>query len=640
MTDQLRYPFARRDDLVEEVHDQRIADPYRWLEDAGSPETAEWLEAQDRLLDASRAQWPARAAFASRLETLMGTGLHGPPTFRRGRQFFVRRRAEQEHAVLHTVDPGGSERVLVDPMALDPTGTTTLDAYRPSPDGSLLAYQLSEGGTEESAIRVLDVATGDLVDGPIGRTRVSPVAWLPDGSGFFYVRRVHPDEVPADERQYHRRVWLHRRGDDPAEDTVVFGGEHDKEFWWSVSLSRDGRWLIVTGARGTDPRTEVYLADLLGADPAKPAFVTVQRDVDAQTSMTVGIDGRLYVWTDLDSPRGRLLVTDPSTPTSAHWRTLVEQDPVAVLDGFAVLDELDEPRLLVSWTRHAVSELSIHDLATGQRLDAVRDLPRPGSVGPMLTAYDGGHEAWFTYTDFVTPPVVLRFDGSTSTVSEWARPPGPVPDTRGVSARLVDYTSYDGETVRMFVIEPREAGGPRPAILYGYGGFGISMTPGFSPGALVWVEAGGVYAVACLRGGGEEGEDWHRAGMGANKQRVFDDFHAAAEWLCDHRLTSPETLSISGGSNGGLLVGAALTQRPDLYRSVVCSAALLDMARFEQHGLGRFWSGEYGSASDPDELKTLLTYSPYHRVQDGLTYPATLFTIFASDTRVDPLHAR
>ncbi|MGH3356313.1 MAG: prolyl oligopeptidase family serine peptidase, partial [Nocardioidaceae bacterium] len=243
-------------------------------------------------------------------------------------------------------------------------------------------------------------------------------------------------------------------------------------------------------------------------------------------------------------------------------------------------------------------------------------------------------------TDFVTPPVVLRFDGSTSTVSEWARPPGPVPDTSGVSARLVDYTSYDGETIRMFVIEPGEAGGPRPAILYGYGGFGISMTPGFSPGALAWVEAGGVYAVACLRGGGEEGEDWHRAGMGANKQRVFDDFHAAAEWLCDHRLTSPETLSISGGSNGGLLVGAALTQRPDLYRSVVCSAALLDMARFEQHGLGRFWSGEYGSASDPDELKTLLTYSPYHRVQDGLTYPATLFTIFASDTRVDPLHAR
>jgi prolyl oligopeptidase len=238
---------------------------------------------------------------------------------------------------------------------------------------------------------------------------------------------------------------------------------------------------------------------------------------------------------------------------------------------------------------------------------------------------------------------VYRFDGSSGRLDEWARPPGPFPDVEGVSARLVDYTSYDGETVRMFVVAPdtgQADAGPRPTILYGYGGFGISMTPGFSAGALAWVEAGGVYAVACLRGGGEEGEDWHRAGMGRHKQRVFDDFHAAAEWLCDHDVTTPAMLGISGGSNGGLLVGAALTQRPDLYRSVVCAAALLDMARFEQHGLGRFWSGEYGSASDPDDLKALLTYSPYHRVQPGLAYPATLFTVFESDTRVDPLHAR
>jgi prolyl oligopeptidase len=643
VTDLPGYPDVRRDDLVEQIHGLDVPDPYRWLEDGESAETAAWLDAQDGLLRRHRERWDTRAAFAERLETLMSTGFHGPPAFRHDRQFFVRRRADQEHGVLHTVDPDGTERVLLDPMEIDPAGTTTLDAYHPSPDGSLLAYQLSEGGTEESAIRVLDVSTGEVVDGPIDRARFASVAWLPDGSGFYCVRQLSPEEVPADERQYHRRVWLHRLGTDPEQDPIVFGGEHDKEFVWGVSLSRDGRWLVVSGSKGTDPRSEVYLADLQDADPGDPTFVTLQRDVDAQTSAAVGIDGRLYVYTDRDSPRGRLLVADPTTPTREHWRPLVEEDPVAVLNDFAILDDLDEPLLLVSWTRHAVSEVTVHELESGRRVGDLPGLPQPGSLGGIVTRYHGGHEAWFTYTDFVTPPVVYRFDGSTGTVAEWARPPGPFPDITGVSARLVEYSSFDGETVRMFVIaadEVHESPAPRPTILYGYGGFGIPMTPGFSVGALAWVEAGGVYAVACLRGGGEEGEDWHRAGMGPHKQRVFDDFHAAAEWLCDHDLTTPAMLGISGGSNGGLLVGAALTQRPDLYRSVVCSAALLDMARFEQHGLGRFWSGEYGTAADPDDLKNLLTYSPYHRVRRGLAYPAVLFTVFDSDTRVDPLHAR
>ncbi|MGH3368104.1 MAG: prolyl oligopeptidase family serine peptidase [Nocardioidaceae bacterium] len=650
------YPLARRDDLVERIHGQEVPDPYRWLEDPDSAETTAWLAAQARLLDDRREDWQTRDAFAARLEVLLSTGFRSGPAFRRERQFFVRRQAGQEHGVLYTVDPGGGERVLIDPAALDTSGTSTLDAFSPSPDGALLAYQLSEGGTEESAIRVLDVATGEVVDGPVDRTRVSPVAWSPDSSGFYCVRRLHPDTVPADERQYHRRVWLHLLGQDPVDDAVVFGAGHDMEFWWDVSLSRDGRWLVVTGARGTDPRTEVYVADLRDADPAAPEFVTAQRDVDSRTSMTVAVDGRLYVWTDLDSPRGRLLVTDPETPTREHWRPLVEEDPVAVLSDFAVLDDpkpegsrLDdvrpdvraEPRLLVSWTRNAVSEISVHDLATGKRIDTLT-LPGLGSVGGLLRRYDGGHEAWFTYTDHVTPPVVYRFDARTGEVSEWARPPGPFPDLSGISARQVEYTSGDGQTVAMFLVERTEAGhvGPRPTILYGYGGFGISMTPRFNAGALAWVEAGGVYAVACLRGGGEQGEDWHRAGMGADKQRVFDDFHAAAEWLCDHRVTTPDMLAISGGSNGGLLVGAALTQRPGLYRAAVCSAPLLDMVRYEQHGLGRFWSGEYGSTAVPDQLRTLLSYSPYHRVAQGVRYPAMLCTVFASDTRVDPLHAR
>ncbi|MPZ96017.1 MAG: prolyl oligopeptidase family serine peptidase [Propionibacteriales bacterium] len=633
------YPSARRLELIDEIHGERVADPYRWLEDADTPETKAWLDQQADLLDTQRTRWPARAHFAKRLETLLSTGFHGPPSWRQDRQFFSRRTADQEHGVLHTVDPDGTERVLIDPMAIDPEGTTTLDAWAPSPDGSLLAYQLSEQGTEESAIRVLDVGTGEIVDGPIPRTRFSPVAWLPDSRAYYYVRQLDADQLPDDEQQYHRRVWQHRLGTDPATDPIVFGEGRDKEYVWGVSVSRDGRWLTVSGSRGTDPRNEVHLADLADGDLDHPTFQTIQEGVDAQTSIGVGVDGRLYVWTDHESPRGRLLVTDPTSPTREHWRPLVDEDPEAVLSGFAVLDDLAEPALAVSWTRHAVSEISLHDLETGARRGGI-ELQGLGSVGGLTTRYEGGHELWFSYTDHVTPLQVQRYDGRTGEVTEWARPPGGSPDTAGISARLVDYPSYDGTTVRMFVVAGEGATGARPTILYGYGGFGISMTPGFSAGVLAWVEAGGVYAIAQLRGGGEEGEDWHRAGMLDGKQRVYDDLHAAAEWLVDEGITTSDRLGISGGSNGGLLVGAALTQRPDLYRSVVCSAPLLDMARFELHGLGRFWSGEYGSAADADQLRTLLTYSPYHRVQDGLTYPATLFTVFESDTRVDPLHAR
>ncbi|HET7328254.1 MAG TPA: prolyl oligopeptidase family serine peptidase [Nocardioidaceae bacterium] len=631
------YPAARRAQCEEEVHGERIADPYRWLEAPASVETTEWLAAQADLLERHRSQWTSREHFRDSLDALMRTGFHGPPSWRGARCFFVRRTADQEHGVLHTVDPDGTERVLVDPIALDPAGTTTLDAWSPSPDGALVAYQLSESGTEESAIRVLDVDSGEVVDGPVPRTRMSPIAWLPDASAFYYVRRLDPATVPGDEEQYHRRVWLHRLGTEPGRDPVIFGEGRDKEFVWGVSLSRDGRWLVVSGARGTDPRNDVYLADLADGRWESPAFVAIQQDVDARTAAGVGIDGRMYVWTDRGAPRGRLLVADPEAPH--RWQPLVDEDPEAVLTGFAVLDDLDTPMLAVSWTRHAVAEISLHDLADGTRRGAI-DLPGLGTTGDLVTRYHGGHEMWFSYTDHVTPPHIQRFDARTGDVDDWAGPPGGSPDTTGIRARLVDYPSYDGTSVRMFLLGRDDLSGPAPTILYGYGGFGISMTPGYSAGIVSWVRAGGVYAIGCLRGGGEEGEDWHRAGMLTGKQRVFDDLHAAAEWLVDEGVTTSARLGISGGSNGGLLVGAALTQRPDLYRSVVCSAPLLDMARFELHGLGRFWSGEYGTAADADQLRTLLTYSPYHRVRPGSAYPATLFTVFGSDTRVDPLHAR
>jgi prolyl oligopeptidase len=639
------YPAAHRLDLVEKLPAAMptfdIADPYRWLEDPATADSTTWLQAQDALATAHLDGLPGRPELRTRLTELLAAGVVTAPAWREGRQFFMRRTAEQEHAVLVTIDPTGAERVLLDPMQLDPSGTTTLDAWQPSKEGHLLAYQISEGGDEESILRVIDVETGAIVDGPIDRCRYSPVGWLPGAHAYYYVRRLAPAEVPAGEEQFHRRVWLHQVGTDPTTDVCVFGAEFDKTTFFSASVSRDGRWLIVSASPGTAPRNDLWIADLSTSDPGAPDLRELQVGVDAQTSVHVGRDGRAYVYTDRDAPRGRLVVTTPQDPSPPTWVDLLPEDPEAVLEDFAILDgdELARPVLLASWTRHAVSELTLHDLATGLRIGEV-PLPSLGSVGGLSERPEGGPECWFGYTDHTTPASVFRYDARKGTTTAWATAPGLV-EVPTVHSRLATYTSRDGTPVRMIVVSTdAEPDHPRPTILGGYGGFGASMTPGYSATMLAWVEAGGIYAVANLRGGGEEGESWHRAGMRSNKQNVFDDFHAAADWLVAAGWTTPSQLGISGGSNGGLLVGAALTQAPQKYAAVACSAPLLDMVRYEKFGLGQLWSEEYGSADDPEELGWLVAYSPYHHVTDGKEYPAVLFTVFDSDTRVDPLHAR
>jgi len=643
------YPPVRREELAEQIHGSLIADPYRWLEDPGSEETRAWLVAQDELLAEHMATLGDREGLAARITELLGAGSVGAPAWRGERRFFTRRAADQEHAVLYTATPAEGERVLIDPMAIDETGTTTLDDWQPDHDGRLLAYQLSQGGDEESVLRVMDVATGEDVDGPIDRSRYTEVAWLPGGKAFYYSRRLAPDEVPDGEEQYHRRVYLHQVGSQPWDDVMIFGAGMEKTTYYSVSVSRDGRWLIIGAAAGTAPRNDLWIADLAASPESAPELRVVQQRADARTGAHVGRDGRLYLWTDRDAPRGRIAVADPAEPGYDHWRDLVPQDPEAVLGDFAILDgpELARPLLLVSWTRHAISEISVHDLATGQRAGTV-PLPGLGTLGGLSERPEGGHEAWFGYTDNTTPPLVLRYDARSGAVATWDRSPGLV-EVPEVSARQVAFPSRDGTVVRMLVIsggdgQPGAAGAgglsPRPAILYGYGGFGISMQPGYAASVLAWVERGGVYAIASLRGGGDEGEEWHRAGMRASKQNVFDDFHAAAEKLIADGWTTREQLGISGGSNGGLLVGAAITQRPDLYAAAVCSAPLLDMVRYERFGLGETWNDEYGTAAVPEQLGWLVSYSPYHHVHKPTRYPAVLFTIFDSDTRVDPLHAR
>jgi prolyl oligopeptidase len=593
---------------------------------------------QAELMSAERDRWTTRDGFASRVTELLGSGSISPDYFRGERRFFTRRNPDQQFAVLY-VGEGDEERVLIDPMALDPEGTTTLDSWQPSKEGNLLAYQLSEGGTEESVLYVMDVATGAVIEGPIDRCRYSPVAWIPGEHSFYYVRRLPPEQLPESERSFHRRVFLHRVGTSTEADVCIFGAGMTMTNYYGVEVSRDGHWLQVSASEGTEPRNDLWVADLTTSTIDAPAFTLVQGDVDAQTSLTFGRDGRVYVFTDRDAPRGRLLVTEPGAWSPDHWTTLLPEAAEAVLDGAAILDGLPEDLLLATWTSHGVGRMTLHRASDGATLQEI-ELPGAGTVGGPVEHIDGGPVAWIVYTDHTSVPRVYAFDGRTRALTLYASPPGSVTPP-AVHSRQVTYTSADGTRVRMFVISPTAAPDrPRPTVLYGYGGFGIPMQPGYSAAILAWVEAGGVWAVASLRGGGEEGEEWHRAGMLGNKQNVFDDFHAAAEYLIAEGWTTPEQLGIYGGSNGGLLVGAAMTQRPELFNAVVCVAPLLDMIRYTTSELGPTWTVEYGDPEDPEQFGWLHAYSPYHRVTEGTDYPATMFVIFDNDTRTDPMHGR
>ncbi|KUM76087.1 prolyl oligopeptidase family serine peptidase [Streptomyces curacoi] len=651
------YPNAPRLDLVENLHQHQIADPYRWLEDPVSPATRQWLAAQDDLFTATRATWTERHRFAQRLSGLSATTMSGPPVWRGGRRFTKRYAPGRQHPAIYVTKPFcDDERALLDPLALDPSGRTTLARWYPSPDGDLVAYQTEQNGTEHCLLHVIETDTGRLIDGPIDRCRYSPIAWLPDSKSFYFVRT--DADVPTGEESYHRRVWLHHLGQDPDDDALVFGTGHDPRSYFALSLSADGRWLIIASTVGTAPGNRAWIADLHASPMDDPEFQPIQTSPHAQTMPQTGPDGRLYLLTDLDAPRGKLCVADPADPQ--EWTELLPEDPEAVLGGIMLLDSPDmaAPQLIAVRQRHATAELAIHDPHTGERTGTV-PLPGPGALAGVSQRGEGGHEMWIGYTDYTTPPRILHYDARTGHTRPWTDPHHQAL-SRNVQTHQVSYASKDGTEVRMLIIAPSRStspGGtasdtepatipgmppdrPRPTILYGYGGFGLPMAPQYSPDILAWVEAGGIYAVAGIRGGSEHGEQWHRAAMGASKQNSFDDFHSAAEYLITHGWTTPERLGIHGTSNGGLLVGAALTQRPDLYRAVVCSAPLLDMVRYEKSGLGPTWTPEYGTAGDPEQLNWLLAYSPYHHVQEGAQYPAVLFTTFDQDTRVDPLHAR
>ncbi|HEX8129764.1 MAG TPA: prolyl oligopeptidase family serine peptidase [Pyrinomonadaceae bacterium] len=627
-----RPPETRAEPLVETLHGVKVADPYRWLEQGESNEVRAWTEAQNAHTRRALDPFAGRAAINRRLLQLLSIGTVSAPDPHRGRYFFTRREGQQNQPVLYVREGAaqGTDRVLLDPNALSPDGTIALDWWYESHDGKRLAYGLSESGNEQSTLYVLDVDTGRNLKDRIPFTRAASLAWLPNGDGFYYTRFPAPGTVPKGEENYHRRVFLHRLGDDPGKDVEIFRRENKPTEWPGVGLSRDGRWLTITVSRGTN-KNDLYLRDLRDETGE---LVAVAEGKDASYRARV-VENRLYILTTEEAANGRIFYTAAANPKRTGWRLLIPEAQGISINSFTVLGE----QILVHGLSHATSRIRAFT-REGKFLRDVK-LPTLGTASGSSGEEDG-HEAFFSFASYALPPTVYRYDAATGALSEWARVDAPTVDAKAIEVKQVFYPSKDATNISMFVVHRKglKYDGKNPTLLYGYGGFNVSQTPAFNRGLNLWLERGGVYAVANLRGGGEYGEAWHKRGMLGLKQNVFDDFIAAAHYLIERKITSSNRLAIQGGSNGGLLVAAVMTQRPELFRAVVCAVPLTDMMRYQRFLIARLWIPEYGTADDPRHFAYLHAYSPYHRVASGAKYPATLITTAESDSRVDPLHAR
>lgn len=604
-----------------------VPDPYRWLEDDDSPRCLRWLAARDAEFQSALPTWPLRDALAAEIRHLVATTQWSPPLRRGGLLFATRRDGGDEHPRLVVIEPSGRERVLFDPTVGDPDGTTTLDAWEPSPDGTLVAVQTSHGGTERGELHVLSVATGRPVEPPIPGIRYAHVAWLPAsyGPAFYFVRR--------DSANGRRGVWLHRVG--RKEDTLVHPCQAARTVP-GVRLHRD-RWLVVTESHGTGHRNDLWLADLAASPPEAPVLRPVHVGRDVESEATIGPDGLLYLRTTWHAPLRRICVADPAAPAPEHWREVVPEAPDALLDGFAVAGRADAVDVVYTRTRLGISELRVHTPGSA-RADWVVPLPGEGMVA-QVTADTSG-EVYFCYADVATPLTVFTL-GADGVPVPWPPHAASLPPRTPIERRSLSYLSFDGVRVPLTIFA-LPGTPPGPTILHAYGGFGRPRQFGFSATVLAWLRHGGRYAVAHVRGGGDFGRTWHLAGAGRHKVRAVRDLVAAADFLVARGECRRDELCLSGGSAGGLLVLAAIARRPDLCAAVIALAPLADMIRFPQLGLGAMWSREFGSVTDPEDFAALLDYSPYHRVlrTPPAAYPAVLLTGFHGDTRTGPAHPR
>ena len=628
--DQPAYPPTRVDDVVENLHGTEVHDPYRWLEDGSSPEVQAWAKDQNTFTRGRLDGLAGRDWLGKRLREVSYVDAAGVPQRAGSRLFFTRRKADQEKAVLYwRGDDDGVEHVLVDPNALSNDGSTSLGEWVPSHDGRTLAYALQENNADEATLYLKDVATAKVSEGDrIEGAKYASPSWTPAGDGFYYTWLPTDPSIPEAERPGRAEIRYHELGTDPAHDAVIRPATTDPEKFFWPSLSRDGHWLLASLVSFTS-------VDISYKDMRTPGagWTTLVKSDEFEYWPTIWQD-RFYLRTNDGGTRFRVLRADPASPDRKAWVEIVPEAADAVLQDVSVVGG----RLALSYLRNAASEIELRTL-DGKKVRSI-ELPGIGSSSGLVGTPDGD-EAFYDFSSFTHPPEIRRTSVATGGSRQWAKREVPV-DPEPYTVEQVFFPSKDGTRIPMFVVHRSDApkDGSMPFLLYGYGGFGISLTPAYSAGILAWVEAGGVYAVANLRGGGEYGEDWHKAGALGNKQNVFDDFIAAGEHLVKEGWTKPERLAIQGGSNGGLLVGAVLTQRPDLFKAVICEVPLLDMVRYHRFGSGRTWVSEYGSADKKEDFGWLYAYSPYHHVKAGTAYPAVLMASADSDDRVDPLHAR
>ena len=626
----LIYPAARASDHVDTYFGTAVPDPYRWMEDLDSPEVAAWVEAENTLTQSILTEVPARAQIHSRLLELVNFERVSAPEVKCGRYFFARNSGLQNQAVLYWQQGSdGEPQVLLDPNSLAADGTVSVASTQVSEDGTLFAYALSEAGSDLQKIHVREVATGRDLPDLVDWVKFSGISWLPDNSGFYYSSYGVPkDDAEAAEAlkrvaEFHK-VYFHKLGTPQTKDIVIFERPDDKEMLCSAGVSEDGQWLVISQGKG-------HTNALTAKNLASGEFIQIAPVDDATYSWIDNNDDEVWLFTNKDAPKGKIVQLNLRQP--ATWHTLIAE----AKDSLESVTTAGN-RLLLTYLIDAKSEVSIHAY-DGELLNRLT-LPDIGLVG-MGGARRDDTETFFVFTNYTTPAIVYRLDMQTFAATTW-KAPKLVFDPSLYQTTQVFATSKDGNRVPLFITHKKSTklDGTAPAILYGYGGFGVSLGPAYASSRLAWVEMGGIYAEAILRGGGEYGEDWHQGGTKTRKQNVFDDFIACAEMLIASEYTSPKKLAINGGSNGGLLVAACGLQRPELFGAVLAQVGVFDMLRFDQFTIGYAWKPDYGSPSEnEEEFRALLKYSPLHNIRTGTLYPPMLITTADHDDRVYPAHS-
>jgi prolyl oligopeptidase len=626
----LTYPQARRSDQVDDYHGTKVADPYRWLEDTDSAETHSWVEAENKVTFGYLDQIAYRQAIRDRLTKLWNYERFTTPSQYGGRYFFLHNTGLQQQNVLFVSESLNAEpRVLLDPNTLSADGTVALAGDAISDDGKLMAYAIATSGSDWTEWHVRDIDTGKDLPDDLKWVKFSGASWTKDGKGFYYSRYAEPTGATLRDTNYFQKLYFHRLGTAQSEDKLIYERPDVKEMMFGGGVSDDGRYLIITVVKDTSSKNSLYYKDL--TQPDSPVVKLIDT-FEAQYSF-IDNDGPVFWFqTDLDAPRGRVIAIDTRHPERANWKTLIAQGP----DKLEFANTISNSFFL-GYLKDARTEVRVHDL-TGAFLRNV-DLPGIGTAAGF-----GGKrsdkETFYAFTSFITPATVYRYDPQAGKSSVYRQPKVDFDPAR-YETKQIFYNSKDGTRVPMFLTYKKgiKLDGQNPTLLYAYGGFDINLTPFFSVPNLVWLEMGGIYAQPNLRGGGEYGEEWHQAGMKLKKQNVFDDFIAAAEWLIANKYTSTPKLAIRGGSNGGLLVGACVTQRPDLFGATLPEVGVMDMLRFHKFTIGWAWTSDYGSSDNSDDFKALYAYSPLHNLKPGTKYPPTLIATSDHDDRVVPGHS-